>query len=125
MIPPEVDLHGPRAVEAHNRALTEVRKIPIMLIGQDRSGKTSLKKSLQGLRLNPDEGRTVRMDVDPSYFKETTEIWKTEEKDQAANKEEMAPSFEHHVARIVVDNLREQELTSEEKTMITHDCEFF
>ena len=96
-----------------------------MLIGQDRSGKTSLKKSLQGIRFNPDEDSTVGIDVDPSYFKETTEIWKTEETDQAANKEEMAASFERHVAQVVVDNLREQELTSEEKTMIIHDCEFF
>ncbi|XP_044178333.1 uncharacterized protein LOC114970883 isoform X6 [Acropora millepora] len=119
--PPEIDLRGPRALEAYNRALTEgrtrVRRIPIMLIGQDRSGKTSLKKSLQGLRFNPDEGSTVGIDVDLSYFKVTTEIWKTGKKDQAANKEEMAASFEHHVARLVVENLREQELTSEVKTM--------
>ncbi|XP_044178397.1 uncharacterized protein LOC114949237 isoform X3 [Acropora millepora] len=119
--PPEIDLRGPRALEAYNRALTEgrtrVRRIPIMLIGQDRSGKTSLKKSLQGLRFNPDEDSTVGIDVDPSYFKVTTEIWKTGEKDQAANKEEMPASFEHHVARVVVENLREQELTSELKTM--------
>ena len=88
-----------------------------MLIGQDRSGKTSLKKSLQGLRFNPNEDSTVGINVDPSYFKVTTEIWKTGEKDQAANKEEMSASFEHHVARVVVENLREQELTSEVKTM--------
>ena len=119
MTPPEINLRGPRALEAQNRALTEggtlVRKIPIMTIGQDRSGKTSLKKSLQGLRFDPDEDNIVGIDFDPSYFKETTDIWKTE--DKAANKEEVAASFEHHVARVVVDNLREQELTSEEKTM--------
>ena len=113
MTPPEINLRGPRALEAYNRALTEgktrVRRIPIMLIGQDRSGKTSLKKSLQGLRFNPDEDSTVGIDVDPSYFKVTTEIWKTGEKDQAANKEEMSASFEHHVARVVVENLREQD----------------
>ena len=121
MTPPEINLRGPKALEAYNRALTEgktrVRRIPIMLIGQDRSGKTSLKRSLQGLRFNPDESSTVGIDVDPSYFKVTTEIWKTGKKDQAANKEEMAASFEHHVARVVVENLREQELTSEVKTM--------
>ena len=121
MTPPEINLRGPKALEAYNRALTQgktrVRRIPIMLIGQDRSGKTSLKKSLQGLRFNPKEGSTVGIDVDPSYFKVTTEIWKTGEKDQAANKEEMAASFQHHVARVVVENLREQELTSEVKTM--------
>ncbi|XP_044175060.1 uncharacterized protein LOC122958332 isoform X2 [Acropora millepora] len=83
-----------------------------MLIGQYRSGKTSLKKSLQGLQFNPNEDSTVGIDVDPSYFKVTTEIWKTGKKDQAANKEEKAASFEHHVARVVVENLKEQELTS-------------
>ena len=121
MTSPEINLRGPRVLEAYNRALTEgrtrVRRIPIMLIGQDRSGKTSLKKSLQGLRFNPDEDSTVGIDVDPSYFKVTTEIWKTGEKDQAANKEEMAAFFEDHVARVVVENLTELELTSEVKTM--------
>ena len=121
MTPPEINLRGPKALEAYNRALTEgrtrVRRIPIMLIGQDRSGKTSLKKSLQGLRFKPNEDSTDGIDADPSYFKVTTEIWKTGGKDQAANKEEMAAAFEHHVARVVVENLREQELTSEVQTM--------
>ena len=127
--PPEINLRGPRALKAYNKALTEgrtrVRRIPIMLIGQDRSGKTSLKKSLQGLRFNPDEDSTVGIDVDPSYFKVTTEIWRTGKKRQALNKEEMAASFEHHVARVVVENLREQELTFEGKTMDkSKDLEF-
>ena len=121
MTPPEINLRGPKALEAYNRALTEgkslARRIPIMLIGQDRSGKTSLKKSLQGLQFNPYEDSTLGIDVDPSYFKVTTEIWKTGKKDQAANKEDMAASFEHRVARVVVENLREQQLTPEEKTM--------
>ena len=82
---------------------------------RDRSGKTSLKKSLQGLRFNPKEDGTVGIDVDPSHFKVTTEIWKAGKKDQAANKEEMASSFEHRVARVVVENLREQELNSKVK----------
>ena len=119
MTPPEINLRGPRALEAYKKALTEgksrLKRIPIMLIGQDRSGKTSLKKSLQGLQFNPVEESTVGINVDPSYFKVTTEIWKAGKKDQAANKEEMAPSFEHRVARVVLQNLREHELTSEVK----------
>ena len=87
-----------------------------MLIGQERSSKTSLKKSLQGLRFNPDEDSTVGIYVDPSYFKATTEIWKAGKKEQAANKKELAASFEPHVSRVVVENLKEQELTSELKT---------
>ena len=121
MTPPEINLRGPRALQAYNKALkegkTRVKRIPIMLIGQERSGKTSLKKSLQGLRFNPDEDSTVGIDVDPSYFKVTTEIWKTGKKDQAANKKEKAASFEHHVACAIVENLKKQELTSEIKTV--------
>ncbi|XP_015775516.1 PREDICTED: uncharacterized protein LOC107353686 isoform X3 [Acropora digitifera] len=119
--PPEINLRGPRALEAYNKALTKgktrVKRIPIMLIGQERSGKTSLKKSLQGLRFNPDEDSTAGIDIDPSDFKVTTEIWKAGKKDQAANKKEMASSFEHHVARIVVENLKEKQLTSELKNV--------
>ena len=121
MTPLEINLRGPRALEAYNKALSEgktrVRRIPIMLIGQDRSGKTSLKKSLLGLRFDPKEGSTVGIDVDPSYFKVTTEVWKTGANDQAANEEEKATSFEHHVARVVVENLKEQELPSEVKAV--------
>ena len=121
MTPPEINLRGPGALEAYNKALTEgktrVKRIPIMLIGQERSGKTSLKKSLQGLQFNPNEDSTVGIDADPSYFKVTTEIWKTGKKDQAANNKDMAGSYEHHVARVVFENLREQELPSEVKAV--------
>ena len=37
-----------------------------MLIGQDRAGKTSLKKSLIGLPFNPKEKSTDGIEVDPS-----------------------------------------------------------
>ncbi|XP_067026632.1 uncharacterized protein [Acropora muricata] len=88
-----------------------------MLIGQERSGKTSLKKSLQGLIFNPDEDSTTGIDIDPSDFKITTEIWKTGKKYQAANTKERASFFEHHVARAVVENLKEKQLTSELKNV--------
>ncbi|XP_067027267.1 uncharacterized protein [Acropora muricata] len=119
--PPEINLRGARAWEAYNKALAEgktcVKRIPIMLIGQERSGKTSLKKSLQGLRFNPDEDGTTGIDIDPSYFKVTNEIWKTGKKDQATNKKDRASSFEHHVARVVVENLKEKQLTSDSKNV--------
>ena len=40
----------------------------IMLLGQARAGKTSLKKSLLGISFNPDEESTVGVEVDPSKF---------------------------------------------------------
>ena len=39
-----------------------------MLIGQDRAGKTSLKKSLIGLPFNSKEKSTDGIEVDPSKF---------------------------------------------------------
>ena len=39
-----------------------------MLIGQDRAGKTSLKKSLIGLKFNRNENSTEGIEVDPSIF---------------------------------------------------------
>ena len=120
MPPEEIYLRGPLALEAYNKALskgkTRVRRIPVMLIGQDRSGKTSLKKSLRGIRFNPDESSTVGIDVDPSYFKVTTEIWKTGEKDQEANTKD-AISYEQHAARLVVKILKEDYLCTNESSV--------
>jgi hypothetical protein len=39
-----------------------------MLIGQNRAGKTSLKKSLLGMPFDPEEQSTVGIEVDPSSF---------------------------------------------------------
>ena len=110
--PREIYLRGPRALEAYYKALeegeTRVRRIPLMLIGQARSGKTSLKKSLKGIPFNPLEDSTVGIDVDPSYFKVTTETWKIGEEDQATKKE--AKSYlEYNIARQVVKNLKHDE----------------
>ena len=78
-----------------------------MLIGQDRSGKTSLMKSLRGLAFNPDEDSTVGIDVDPSHFKVSTEVWKAGEKDQQSSV--AAISYEHHAAQLIVGSLMGEE----------------
>ena len=75
-----------------------------MLIGQDRAGKTSLKKSLKGICFDPEEDSTVGIDVDPSHFKVSTESWKTGTTNQDQNSD--APiSFDYHAARYIVDSL--------------------
>ena len=116
VVPPEINLRGKLALEIYNKALTEgktsVRRVPVMLIGQDRSGKTSLKKSLQGIPFNPDEDSTIGIDVDPAYFKVTTEIWKTGESDQATSSA-TAISFDHQVARLVVNDLKKETFVRE------------
>ena len=48
IVPQQILARGPLALDAYNKALSEGetcdKRVPIMLIGQDRSGKTSLKK---------------------------------------------------------------------------------
>ena len=82
-----------------------------MLIGQDRSGKTSLKKSLKGQLFKIDEESTVGIDVDPSHFKVSTEIWKAGKKDQETSVNEI--SYEHHAAQLIADSLMEEKETPE------------
>ena len=65
------------AVIAYNKAIQEgetpVMRVPIMLIGQARSGKTSLKKSLKREKFNDKEAVTDGIERDPSYFSVTNE----------------------------------------------------
>ena len=126
MVPPEINLRGRLAVEAYNKALAEgktcIKRVPVMFIGQDRAGKTSLKKSLMGQPFNPDEGSTVGIDVDPSLFEISTEIWRTGERDQERISEG-GISFEHHAARLVVSKLNEEESVPSERTEEVVQCE--
>ena len=111
-VPSEIVARGPRATEAYNRALLEgkgyVRRVPVMIIGQERTGKTSLKKSLKGELFNPNEGSTEGIQTDPSYFKVSTDVWRTGKN----NKEtELEPtfSFEHQAAQLIVESLMKKE----------------
>jgi len=108
-VPPEILARGPLALEAYNNALAEgktcVKRVPLMLIGQDRSGKTSLKKSLKGIDFDPDEDSTVGIDVDRYHFKVTTETWMTGKKDEESTCDAEAISFEYNAARLVAERL--------------------
>ena len=72
VVPKEVIARGPRAKLAYENALksgkVKVYRARIMLIGQDRAGKTSLKKSFLGLPFDPEEESTDGIEVDPSKF---------------------------------------------------------
>ena len=85
------------------------KRVPVMLIGQDRSGKTSLKKSLRGEPFNPAEESTVGIDVDPSHFKVSTEIWKIGGKDQEQNSV-TSISYEYHAARATFEKLKGKQM---------------
>jgi len=110
-IPPEITVRGRLALEAYKKALAEGKtcdkRVPVMLIGQDTAGKTSLKKSLRGEPFDSNEESTVGIEVDPSHFKLSTEIWKIGEKEQERNSE-TSISYEYHAARATVENLKEE-----------------
>ena len=90
-----------------------------MLVGQDRSGKTSVKKSLKGICFDPEEDSTMGIDVDSYHFKVTTEIWMAGKKDEEANIDAAAISFEHNAARWIADKLmREENATDLKRTSL-------
>ena len=79
-----------------------------MLIGQGGAGKTSTKKSLKGICFDPFEDRTDGIDVDPSYFKVSTEAWRTGDQGQDQNSD-TAVYLDYHLARCIADSLKTQE----------------
>ena len=78
-----------------------------MLIGQGRAGKTSLKKSLKGDRFDAEEESTRGIEMDPSHWRVTSEIWKIGECDRAACSAS-AISFDHHAARLIARDLTDK-----------------
>ncbi|XP_068688927.1 uncharacterized protein [Montipora foliosa] len=132
-VPPEILARGSSAVASYFKALadgrTSIKRVPIMLIGQDRAGKTSLKKSLKGICFDPEEDSTVGIDVDPRYFKVTTDTFRTgtvgEQQDAEGD-----ISFDRHAAMKIVHDLRKgnesplpKTITEEMKTPFDDECE--
>ena len=72
LVPLEIEARGEKAQLAYQSALKDgavnVYRGRVLLIGQDRAGKTSLKKSLIGLPFNSKEESTDGIEVDPSKF---------------------------------------------------------
>ena len=79
-----------------------------MIIGQERTGKTSLKRSLKGELFNPNEGCTEGIETDPSYFKVSTDVWRTG-KNSKDTESEPTFSFEHQAAQLIVESLLKKE----------------
>ena len=87
-VPGEIEARGTRAKQAYKNTLkrgkVKVYRARIMLIGQSRAGKTSLKKSLLGLPFDPKEESAEGFKTDPTKFEiaiEQATNWKrTDEK---------------------------------------------
>ena len=77
-VPVEILRRGPDALRAYRKALdqgkTHDRRVPVMIVGQHRSGKTSLKKSFKGEKFDPNEDSTDGIEVDPTVFRSSTDV---------------------------------------------------
>ena len=88
-----------------------VYRARIMLIGQDRAGKTSLKKCFLGLPFDPEEDSTVGIEVDPSKF----EVHIDQVKNWKRTDEKLGVSqFASNLAKMVARNIQKDEEDKEE-----------
>ena len=110
IVPSDIQARGPEATEAYNNALMEgkafLKRVPIMIIGQARTGKTSLKKSLRGEKFDPKEQITEGIETDPSYFKVSTEIWRAGENDNNKTDPGSEDFFEQNIAQSIFGALK-------------------
>lgn len=98
------------AERAFQRALKKgkvrVYRGRVMLIGQNRAGKTSLKKSLLGITFDPGEPSTDGIEIDPSRFEVDVDRvinW------QLVKNEKFTSEFADDIARLVVGELTKKE----------------
>ena len=102
----------------------------ILLVGQDRAGKTSLKKSLLGLPFNPKEQSTDGIEVDPSICE--IEVDHVKNWNSTSGSKAILAEFSEDISRMlavkqyhwIVNKVKEDsevvselELTGEESTM--------
>ena len=72
---------GEKALAAYHRALrtggsTYDKRVKILLVGQDRVGKTSLGKALRGLPFDKDEESTEGVQMSPAIKNAGIKAWR-------------------------------------------------
>ena len=106
-VPAEIRARGPRAEYAFQKAMqngkVKVYRGRIILLGQDRAGKTSLRKSLLGLPFDPEEESTVGVEVD-------------EIKNWMLRKKGEVSEFKDEIARFIVRHLNKPEADDNDST---------
>ena len=120
LVPSQIKARGPGAQIAYENALktgkVKVYRTRIMLIGQDRAGKTSLRRSFLGLPFDPEEESTDGIEVDPSKFEVDTDLvknWKrTDEKLEVS---QFAADLARMVARQLQENADDEEELGDEE----------
>ena len=76
-----------------------------MILGQDRAGKTSLKKSLLGMPFDPQEESTVGVEVDPSKCE--LEVERVKNWERTEEKKLDVSEFIEDIARFIAKDLNE------------------
>ena len=106
LVPLEIEARGEKAQLAYQSALKDgavnVYRGRVLLIGQDRAGKTSLKKSLIGLPFNSKEKSTDGIEVDPSKFRlnfDEVRNW------QPIERKQVLLGCSKYVAQVVVEKM--------------------
>ena len=120
LVPREIKAQGPEAKRAYENALktgkVKVYRARIMLIGQDRAGKTSLKKSFLGLPFNPEEDSTDGIEVDPSKFEvgiDQVKNWKVTDKKLSVS--QFALDLAKMVAKEIQKRDKDKEVSQEDE----------
>ena len=105
LIPPAVVARGSKAKAAYRRALengkTRDVRVRIMLIGEGKAGKTSLKRFLKGETFNKHEASTLGVDMDAPLLRYGLKAW------SARKTVENISVFDHRSAQLVVRQLSE------------------
>ncbi|XP_068689636.1 uncharacterized protein [Montipora foliosa] len=117
-VPLEILARGSKAVYAFQKAMqtgkVKVYRGRIMLLGQDRAGKTSLKKSLLGLPFDPWQESTVGVEVDQSTCEiEVDQVinWTSSERKKLEECE-----FGEEIARLIAKDLAQTEEDKKNET---------
>ena len=103
MIPAYVRAGGEKALAAYNRALetgwTYDKRVKVLLVGQDRVGKTSLSKNLRGEPFDESEPSTEGVTMIPPVMDAGTDAWTNPAHLKGTN------IFDHKMAAKITDLL--------------------
>ena len=88
----------------------------LMLLGQDRAGKTSLKKFLLGIPFDPEEESTVGVKVEPTKFE--VEIDQVKEWQCTEQKKLHLSEFRKDIAKITAERMKELSVEDDDQETI-------
>ena len=110
LAPKEIQARGRKAILAYENALktgkVKVYRARIMLIGQDRAGKTSMKSSFLGLPFDSEKQSTDGIEIDLSRFEidvDQVKSWKRTDDNLGVSQ------FALTLAEMVAEKLEQEE----------------